>query len=80
MIEISSGNSIRNEWSKAFADVLQSHLTESELLKGFKSIGDYNNIYFKASKTATIIHNDWIPFHIECLHQLDSQPITSCPK
>lgn len=65
VIEISSGNAKRNRYSEKFASVLQKKFSAIDSLKNYTVNGNYNDIYFKAKGTATIIDNRWIPFHIE---------------
>ena len=64
-IEISSGSEERNRWSLELAKKLRLKLAEYDLLKQYTISGDYNIIYYKASKSKTIITKNWIPFHIE---------------
>lgn len=64
-IEVSSGKIERNETSKLFATTLKSKFQGNDTLKNYKICGDFNHIYFKAAKTATIIDDRWIPIHIE---------------
>lgn len=65
IIEISSGSSERNNYSEQFAEDLQKRFSGVDGLKHYMIRGTFNNIHFKASKTATIIDHRWIPFHIE---------------
>jgi len=64
-IEISSGKIERNEISKLFATTLKNKFQDNQCLRGYKVCGDFNQIYFKAAKTATIIDDRWTPIHIE---------------
>ena len=64
-IEISSGNSIRNFWSKEMAKRLRTKLSSLPLLYEYTISGDINKIYFKARKSFTITVDEWIAFHIE---------------
>ena len=64
-IEISSGRIERNEISKIFAATLKNKFQENNNLEIYKVCGDFNHLYFKASKTATIIDDRWTPIHIE---------------
>ena len=64
-IEISSGNTGRNGKSLHFAETLKKKLNEYSLLKDYEVSGDINSIHFKAKKSATIVTDLWIPFHIE---------------
>ncbi|MBS1761728.1 MAG: hypothetical protein JSR00_02530 [Bacteroidetes bacterium] len=64
-IEVSSGKIERNEISKLFATTLKNKFRDNDILKDYKVCGDFNHIYFKAAKTATIIDDRWTPIHIE---------------
>jgi len=64
-IEISSGKADRNNWSKKLAEKLRIQMALTTSLQKYKISGDFNKIYFKATKTATINTDEWIPFHIE---------------
>jgi hypothetical protein len=72
-IEISSGNSMRNKWSKEMASRLSSKLARFATLKHHTICGDYDKIYFKASSTETITSDRWVPFHIELPKSLRAQ-------
>jgi hypothetical protein len=61
MIEVSCGSLERNARSMKFAEGLR----ESAKRIGFEVSGDFRSIYFKASKTATIVDSRWLAFHIE---------------
>ena len=64
-IEISSGKIESNEISKLFATTLKNKFNSNDILKKYDVCGDFNKIYFRASKTATIIDNRWTAIHIE---------------
>ena len=64
-IEISSGTSARNDWSLQMAVRLRSELAEIPSLQEYTVSGDFNKIYFKASRSFTIISDEWLPFHVE---------------
>jgi len=64
-IEISSGKMERNEISKSFAATLKEKMQKHEPLKNYNVCGDFNQIYFTAAKTATIIDDRWVSIHIE---------------
>lgn len=64
-IEISSGSMKRNNWSEEMASRMLFKLATTDLLQNYTISGDFNKIYFKASKTITITTDDWIAFHIE---------------
>jgi hypothetical protein len=65
VIEISSGSKVKNKFSNPFASTLQSILTNLDNLNELVIKGNFDEIYFKATNTATIIDNRWIAFHIE---------------
>jgi hypothetical protein len=65
LIEISSGNLNRNSFSQKFSKILETKLTGHKKLKHFRVLGDFNHLYFKGTKSATITDDRWIPFHIE---------------
>ena len=73
-IEISSGSLARNNVSTTFASILQSKLLKSEELKGYLSIGDFNKVYFRGTKSATIIDERWTSLHIELPPSLKLNP------
>ena len=64
-IEVSSGKMERNDISILFATTLKNKFKDNDILKDYKVLGDFNHIYFKAAKTATIIDERWTPIHIE---------------
>lgn len=64
-IEISCGTPERSNLSTLFAKTLQTKLTLQNTLSGYEVNGEFESLHFKASKTATIIDQRWIPFHIE---------------
>lgn len=65
LIEISSGSAARNDFSKKFADTLQSKLLKNDSLKKYVVSGDFSKLHFKGTKSATIIDERWIPLQIE---------------
>lgn len=65
IIEISSGSKEKEKYSIAFSKTLSKKFEQNESLKIFEVNGEFEKIYFKASKTATIIDDKWISFHIE---------------
>ncbi len=82
-IEISSGMKERNKWSKEMAEKLVAKLSNSEELKRYSISGDFNEIFFQASKAETINTKKWLPFHIELPKSLrisKSQYIVFCEK
>lgn len=64
-IEISSGSLDRNDISKVFSQKLSEYLNNIDALKSYVVDGDFNNIHFKATNTATVTHKVWTSFHIE---------------
>lgn len=74
-IEISSGSSRRNIWSIELANRLRSKLQTSSHLKDYTISGDFNHIYFKATKTYTITTDEWLAFHIELPNSLRKSQI-----
>jgi hypothetical protein len=64
-IEISSGASDNDIYSKQLADELSDRLSEVPQLMGMSVCGEYDKIYFQASRSATITDDRWIAFHIE---------------
>jgi len=64
-IEISSGSHKRNRWSMELANRLGAKLQTSPQLKNYTISGNFNDIYFKATRTFTITTDEWLAFHIE---------------
>jgi hypothetical protein len=64
-IEISSGNAERNKWSGEMSNRLKSKLSKFNSFNNYTISGDFNKIYFKATNSASITTDKWIPFHIE---------------
>jgi hypothetical protein len=64
-IEISSGSSKEDRFSRVLANKLMTVLSTSELLKTISICGEYDKLYFKASNTATISDGRWLAYHIE---------------
>lgn len=79
-IEISSGSIERNEFSKSFATTLKEKFIDHKILYSYKIYGDFSQIHFQASQTATIIDNRWISFHIELPPSLRLNNKTQLPK
>jgi hypothetical protein len=65
IIEISSGSLLLTEYSKQFAESLNKNLALNNELKEFNANGDFDQIYFKAENSVSIINERWISFHIE---------------
>ena len=64
-IEISSGSSSKNIWSKKLAEGLRTQFTKLPLLQGYTLSGNFNAIHFKAKNSFTISTSEWVAFHIE---------------
>jgi hypothetical protein len=64
-IEISSGGSNNDKFSKELSDKLSASFASRPNLKNIKVCGEYNKIYFKASTAVTISDGRWISYHIE---------------
>lgn len=64
-IEISSGNSTNDNFSKGLSDKLQSSFSAVQGLKDLSICGEYSKLYFKASDTVTISDGRWVSYHIE---------------
>lgn len=65
VIEISCGSIEKNHLSIIFAKTLQNKLTYFDNLKKFIINGNFEEIKFRATSTATITDNRWCAFHIE---------------
>lgn len=64
-IEISSGAQENNFWSIELSNRLKKKLKSLPLLQEYSISGDFQSIYFQATKTASITSSKWIAFHIE---------------
>lgn len=64
-IEISSGSLDRNFLSMALAEKLSERFLNEPLLQGYTISGDFNEIYFRATRSLSITSREWIAFHIE---------------
>jgi hypothetical protein len=64
-VEISSGCAERNKYSTALAECLKAKCHMSSALRDIRICGDFSAVYFKATESATITCDDWIPLHIE---------------
>jgi hypothetical protein len=69
-IEVSSGSSRNNRFSKALSEKLQTALSADEDLELLSVCGEYDKLFFKASKAVTISDGRWIAYHIELPSQL----------
>jgi len=63
-IEISSGKQ-KSNWSSDLAMKLRVKMDQVSELAPYTISGDYKNIYFKASRSKTIVTDQWIAYHIE---------------
>lgn len=64
-IEISSGKQENSKWSEKLELKLRSKCSNLKEFKSMTICGKLEKIYFKATKSATIMDGRWIPFHIE---------------
>lgn len=64
-IEISAGGPGLNQKSTLLASVLNTELEKHPQLRDLTVCGDFQEIYYKATKTATIQHHGWAGLHIE---------------
>lgn len=74
LIEISAGSLTRNDFSKLFASTLQAKLSSNAELKNYVATGDFSNLHFKGTKSATIIDERWTPLQIELPPSLRLNP------
>lgn len=72
-IEISSGNLQKNHWSKELASRLRAKISQVKDFSAYTISGDYNNIYFTASKSVSINTDRWLAFHIEIPNTIRAQ-------
>lgn len=64
-IEISSGSSDNDKFSKLLADKLLKSFAASPNLNNIKVCGEYDKIYFKASTAVSFSDDRWVSYHIE---------------
>ena len=64
-IEISSGSSHNDRFSKCIADKLKSSFSTVQELDALSVCGEYSKLNFKASDTVTISDGRWVSYHIE---------------
>jgi len=64
-IEVSSGSLERSFWSKELADRLRVGFASEPLLQGYSISGVFKDIYFQATRSASITSPGWVSFHIE---------------
>jgi len=64
-IEISSGIQERSSWSERLAGRLKTAFAGIEQLRDYTISGEFDKIHFKATRSATITVDHWLPFHIE---------------
>jgi len=74
LIEISAGKAELNEFSLKFATCLQSKMNNHKHLKKYKVLGDFELVYFKGTKSATITDNRWTSLQIEIPPSLRLNP------
>ena len=75
-IEISSGNPEHNKYSMELAAKLQEKISRIEQLKDkdLSISGKFEDIYFQAANTASIVDKRWVSFHIELPLTLRKSP------
>lgn len=73
-IEISSGGPENDLFSKALARKLQNAFTSNTDLQALTVCGEYDKLYFKATKAVTISDCRWISYHIELPPNLRKPP------
>jgi hypothetical protein len=64
-IEVSSGTKTRETTAIDFAKILKEQLQFYSELENFNVKGEWDQIFFKATGSATIKYERWIPIHIE---------------
>jgi hypothetical protein len=72
-IEISSGNQQRNHWSEKLAHTLGAKMRRVAGFEHYDISGDYNSIYFTASKSLSINTSRWLAFHLEIPYLIRAQ-------
>ena len=72
-IEISCGSKGRNGWSKKLAAAIRTRMNQHEDLNQFNISGEFNQIFFKASKSLSINTDRWLAFHLEIPKPIRSQ-------
>ena len=73
-IEISCGAVDRKKLSLALEESLKKKMAVEPLLKDFTISGDFDQIYFKASKSYTITAREWVALHIELPKKIREAP------
>ena len=64
-IEISCGSIERGRWAKQLGGFLEEKLAPIPALAPYAISGDFDAIYYKATKSKTIATDEWLAFHIE---------------
>jgi len=64
-VEISSGSSERDSYSRQIATRLIEILADADGFKSLSICGQYCKLHFKASESVTISDGRWIAYHIE---------------
>lgn len=64
-IEISCGSRAKNSLSQKMASLLTNAFSSHPFLQGLSISGDFEEIYFRATKSLTINTNEWLAFHLE---------------
>ncbi len=80
IIEVSSGTEARETTAIEFANTLKEQLQIYSELENYNVKGEWDQIHFRASKTATIIDERWIPIHIELPPSLRLSPDNTLPE
>lgn len=72
-IEISCGSKRRDGWSSKLAAAIGGKMNQHESLNPFNISGNFNQIFFKASKSLSINTDRWLAFHLEIPKQIRAQ-------
>ena len=64
-IEISSGSSTNDKFSKSLANKLLTSFSAVQELQVLSVCGEYSKLYFTATKAVTITDGRWVSYHIE---------------
>jgi hypothetical protein len=64
-IEISSGSQEKTFWSKELEERLRLAFSRELSFRNLSMSGDFEEIYFKATKSVSITTDKWVAFHLE---------------
>jgi hypothetical protein len=64
-IEISAGSRAKSEYSQKMASLLLNAFVSHPFLQGLSISGDFDEIYFRATRSLTINTHEWLAFHLE---------------